>query len=402
MPKLATKEYCTGCTACTSACHKSCISMIADKEGFYYPTIDIDKCVDCGMCEKVCPIMSYKEIILKKESYNPLAYAAYSKNDEIRLNSSSGGVFSELAKEVIRQEGAVFGASYNKRFEVTHICVEHEKDLVKLRGAKYAQSNLNGVFCEIKKRLDKGQKILFSGTPCQVAGLVSFLKEDYINLVCVDFVCLSVPSPMAWKEYVKYRSKQDCYGEMPISINLRSKETGWSRYSYSNSFEYKDAIRYTTKSSDSLYMKLFGAGYISRESCENCQFKGYARVSDLTIGDFWGIWDIDPDMDDNKGTSVVLVQSEKGAALLKSISDKLTIKKVTLEQASSQNRAMISAIHLHPKRDEALELIRQGHIHECQLWFSNDVVHSRSKTKKLLKRLLRGLARRLKSLFKKV
>lgn len=400
MPKLATKEYCTGCTACMSACHKKSISMIADKTGFCYPTIDTNKCVECGICEKICPIENCMDNFNKFDN-EPLAYAAYSKNDKVRLDSSSGGIFSELAKEVLKLGGAVFGAAYNKKFEVIHICVEHEKELAKLRGAKYAQSDLNGVFNEVKVRLDTGQKILFSGTPCQVAGLIYFLQKDYNNLICVDFVCLSIPSPMAWKEYVKYRSEKDNSRELPISINLRSKETGWSRYSYSNSFEYTDTVRHTTKNNKSLYMRLFGAGYISRESCENCQFKGYNRVSDLTIGDFWGIWDIAPEMDDNKGTSVVLVQTEKGAVLFKSISDKLAIKRVTLEQASSQNAAMVTTIHLNPKRNEALDIINRGDIHECQLWFKNDAIHKRNKNKDFFYRLMRGLARRVKYLFEK-
>ena len=174
---------------------------------------------------------------------------------------------------------------------------------------------------------------------------------------------------MAWQEYVKYRSQQDCQGEHPTAINLRSKKTGWSRYQYSNLFVYRNGSDYTAKSGESLYMKLFVGGYINRESCGNCQFKGYSRVSDLTVGDFWGIWDIAPEMDDDQGTSVIIVQSDKGAELLSSVVDRLEIKSVTLEKASQQNEAMLHASCPNRKRAVALKMIRCGKIGQCKKWF---------------------------------
>ena len=365
MPTLATKEYCTGCTACASVCPKGCIVMAADENGFLCPVIDAERCIDCGLCEKTCPVLSP----LKKAEKEPLAYAAYIKDEAVRMESSSGGVFTELAKTVFQDGGAVFGAAYNEQFEVVHICVEREDELSKLRGAKYSQSDLHGVFDEVKTRLDRGQRVLFSGTPCQVGGLKAFLRKDYENLLTVDFVCHSVPSPMAWREYVKYRAQSDSSGELPVSINLRSKKTGWSHYQYSNLFEYEGGVEYAAKSSESLYMKLFVDGYINRESCANCQFKGYSRVSDLTIGDFWGVWDIVPEMDDNKGTSVILVQSERGAKLLEQIQEHLVLKPVSLEGASAQNNAMLMTSQPNAKRQEALEVIRAGKIAECAAWF---------------------------------
>jgi coenzyme F420-reducing hydrogenase beta subunit len=265
---------------------------------------------------------------------------------------------------VLEKGGAVFGAAYNDKFEVNHICVENEADIEKLRGAKYAQSNLCGAFAEVKSRLDRGQRVLFSGTPCQVGGLKAFLRKNYENLLTVDFICHSVPSPMAWREYVKFRAENDNNGRLPESINLRSKTIGWSNYSYSNLFEYGQSTHSST-SGNSLYMKLFVGGYINREACANCQFKGYSRVSDLTIGDFWGIWDIAPEMDDNKGTSVVLVQSEAGAAVLSQIRPRLVVKEVSLEEASCQNQAMLKTAALNERRDEAFGLIRDGKIGEC-------------------------------------
>ena len=361
MPKLATKEYCTGCTACASICPAKCIAMKADENGFLRPVVEAEKCVSCGLCEKSCPIITP----LKVTDKQPKAYAAYSKDENMRLQSSSGGIFTEIARAVLEKGGAIFGAAYNDKFEVNHICVENEADLAKLHGAKYAQSDLRGIFADVKAKLNAGQKVLFSGTPCQVGGLKAYLRKDYPNLLTVDFVCHSVPSPMAWWEYVKYRAEQDNGGELPESIDLRSKTTGWSRYQYSNLFQYSDNVTHSAKSTESLYMNLFVDGYINRESCEKCQFKGYNRVSDLTIGDFWGIWDIAPEMDDNKGTSVVLVQSSRGAEFFDKISESLALKEVSLEEASRQNQAMLKTATLNERRDEAFDRIRNGKIGEC-------------------------------------
>ena len=365
MPHLATKEYCTGCTACVSVCPRGCMVMTPDENGFLYPVIDADKCVSCGLCEKVCPLISP----LNKPESEPRAYAAYSRDERMRLESSSGGVFTELSRAVLKDAGVVFGAAYNEQFEVVHICAEIENDLARLRGAKYAQSDLRGVFANVKTQLEQGRKVLFSGTPCQVGGLKAFLRKDYENLIAVDFVCHSVPSPMAWQAYVQYRAQQDNSGNLPQSIDLRAKTTGWSRYQYSNLFLYNEGSIRADKSGESPYMKLFVGGYINRESCANCPFKGYRRVSDLTIGDFWGIWDIAPEMDDNKGTSVVLVQSQRGGALLERISERLILKQVTLEETSRQNQAMLKTSQPHARRTEALGKIRDGQIGACESWF---------------------------------
>lgn len=361
MPTIATKEYCTGCTACASACLKKCIAMKADENGFLCPSIDAENCVECGLCEKSCPIVSPIQVT----ENTPKAYATYSTDEEMRLQSSSGGIFTEIARTILAEGGIVYGAAYNEKFEVVHICAENETELARLRGAKYAQSDLRGVFKDVKAKLDAGRKVLFSGTPCQVGGLKASLHQDYQNLLTLDFVCHSVPSPMAWREYVKYRAEQDTGGKLPQSIDLRSKATGWSRYRYSNLFSYEGGVSRTDKSGDSLYMKLFVGGYINREACANCQFKGYRRVSDLTIGDFWGIWDIAPEMDDNKGTSVVLVHSQIGAKILSQISHKLVLREVTLEETSCQNQAMLKTAALNKRRDEAFDLIRDGKIGEC-------------------------------------
>lgn len=387
MPKLVTNENCTGCTACASVCPKGCITMAADENGFIHPVIDAECCVECGLCEKTCPVATP----LTMAEREPKAYAAYSKDEAVRMQSSSGGIFTEVARAILANGGVVFGAAYNARFEVVHICVDSVEELAKLRGAKYAQSDLRGIFAKVKAILDNGQQVLFSGTPCQVGGLKAYLRKDYVNLVTVDFVCHSVPSPMAWQEYVKYRAQQDNSGNLPQSIDLRSKTTGWSHYQYSNRFLYDDGSSHAAKSGESLYMKLFVGGYINRESCDNCRFKGYHRISDLTIGDFWGIWDIEPEMDDNKGTSVVLVQSDRGAELLQKLADRLVIRSVSLEEGSRQNQAMIKVSAPATQRKDALARIKEGKIAECVQWFVEKKPSLGDCAKNKLKRLIRKI-----------
>lgn len=355
-PALANPDLCSGCSACASACPTGCLSMEPDGNGFLHPVlVHPENCVGCGRCAQVCPIL--KPSI---QHPKPTAYGAYSKDCSLRLQSSSGGVFSELAGAVLKEGGAVFGAAYDRDFRVVHTCVEQESELAALRGAKYAQSDVTGIFREVKSRLDRGQKILFSGTPCQVGGLQSFLGREYSNLLTVDFVCHGVPAPLAWEKYVAHMSAQG-----PIAaINLRSKETGWSRYRYSNAFVYQNGERVLHSSSDSLYMKLFVGDAINRPSCQNCRFKGAARPSDITLGDFWGIWDIDPELDDDRGTSLILVQSPKGAHALEQIRRRLVLKEVTLAAALRSNPSALVSSEAHPRRHEILKRLRSGKIDE--------------------------------------
>lgn len=393
MPNLANKNKCVGCTACLNVCPAHCIEVNRDAEGFAYPdVVRHSDCVECGLCEKICPVL--REVI--KVNDIPSAYAAVAYDDLIRKESSSGGIFTELAKRVIFQNGVVYGAAYDESFNVRHCCADNAEDLQKLRGAKYSESILDNTFLDILEKLKQGQQVLFSGTPCQVAGLKAFVRKDFNNLYCVDFVCHGVPSPEAWKLYIEYRSKKDANGSLPCNINLRSKETGWSRYQYSNVFEYENGKRHSVVSSQSPYMKLFTGDYISRPSCEDCKFKGYHRCSDITLGDFWGIWDIDSEMDDDKGTSVVLVHTEKGQTLWNEISDDVKYKEVTLEQASQQNPSMLVSSKANVNRDLVLKKIQEGDFEGCEEFFEEapqQKVSLRARVKGKIKSLVISFAR---------
>lgn len=384
MPIQMEKKMCTGCTACVSSCPQHCMKMEKDIDGFGYPVVTcLERCIECGCCERACPLSREKV----GQIHVPAIYAAYSVEEEIRRESSSGGIFTECACWILQQKGVVYGAEYNENFQVQHCFVENKENLKKLRGAKYAESDLGEIFSDILERLKNGQKVLFSGTPCQVAGLKSFLGKEYDDLYCIDFVCHGVSSPMAWEEYVRYRSEQDNSGKMPQAINLRAKDTGWSKYQYSNIFEYKNGKKHSVLSADSLYMKLFVGDYISRLSCSNCQFKGYSRVSDITLGDFWGIWDIDLEMDDNRGTSVVFVQSPKGESLWSAIGGTIKYKEMLPEQASRQNPSILVSSKSNPNRNETLEKIREGHIAECESLFMQPQICMFDRIKGKIKRI---------------
>ena len=365
MPELASRLECTGCTACASACPNQCINMTENQEGFLYPEIDSSKCIECSLCVRSCPICSQLPIPVQET----IAYAAYTKSSELRKESSSGGIFSELALAVLEQGGVVFGVAYSEQFEVNHICVESADELYRLRGAKYTQSSLEGIFSKVKSYLKQKRRVLFSGTPCQVAGLKAFLKTEDALLLCVDFVCHGVPSPAVWQSYVKYRSKVDNNGEMPLSIDMRSKESGWSYYRYSNVFRYEQK-QWRSTSGDNLYMKIFVGDYINRLSCSNCQAKGYNRMSDITLGDFWGVWDIEPEMDDNKGTSLVLVHTQAAKSILEQFSDQIVLKKSTLQQASKQNQSMLVSSPAPNKRETVIQKCLDGKFDELQGYFA--------------------------------
>ncbi len=300
---------CTACHACFSICPKSAIEMGANNEGFLYPKIDGEKCIKCGLCEKVCPALKP----IKKECEDTKAYAAINKNEAIRLDSSSGGIFTALAGKVIEEGGVVFGAKFASDFSVVHGWTE--KGLIEFRGSKYLQSVIGNSYKDCKAFLDSGRKVLFSGTPCQIQGLKKYLDKEYENLLAVDFICHGVPSPLLWQKYIDYRAEKSRAkrGEI-VKTAFRRKDDGWKLFSLSFTFANDSEYRATLNKDP--YMQIFLKDIALRESCYNCFSRGISRPSDITLADFWGVQNVLPEMDDDKGTSFVISHSDKGKKLL--------------------------------------------------------------------------------------
>lgn len=341
MNEIVKKEDCCGCHACFNACPKGAITMEEDDKGFRYPKIDSKKCIGCGLCKRVCPVL--KNTMLKTETK---AYACYNLNEQERRDSSSGGIFVLLAKEVLRRNGVVFGAAFDDNFVVKHIKITTEKDLIKLMGSKYVQSTIGTTYREVKDFLNKGVTVLYTGTPCQIEGLKSFLGKDYPQLYTQDIICHGVPSPKVWEKYMAYRIKKD--KEIPTGISFRNKDQGWVLFNMK--FFYNKKI-YCKNQTQDLFLRTFLRNICLRDSCYHCHFKKKSRISDITLADYWGVQHIHKDFFDNKGTSLVLVNSVKGKELFDAIRKQMVCIETNFEQALQYNSAMISSVKPDKNRD---------------------------------------------------
>lgn len=334
------KKECTGCHGCANICPKHCISMIEDREGFKYPIIEYNKCINCHLCEKVCPIINKN--IVKNE---PIAIAAYNKNKKIRKSSSSGGIFTLVAEEVIDNGGIVFGAKFNDKFQVEHGFTDSIGGLSSFRGAKYVQSNIGETYSLAKRFLNEGREVLFSGTPCQIGGLKRYLQKEYTNLICIDLICHGVPSPIVWN---RYKERFNCKKNI-VNINFRDKTYGWNDYSFRINYDDKSSI--LIRRSENSFMNGFIGDIYLRPSCHNCKFKSINRESDITLADFWGIENIRKDMNDDNGISLILINSEKGRKFLSNISDSIEQVEVDINEAIKYNLSAVKSSYYNPRRD---------------------------------------------------
>lgn len=347
MITISDKTKCCGCHACASICPVQCIHMEYDSEGFLYPSTDSTQCLNCEKCESVCPILHP----IPERSVRPQAWAAMNTNEQIRLGSSSGGMFTLLAESVLKNNGVVFGAAFTEAFDVAHIVVTNVVDLEKLRGSKYTQSTIGTIFQQVKVALNAGKQVLFSGTPCQIEGLHAYLGKEYDNLLLVDIICHGVPSPLVWRKYVQFQEMK--YKNKAQRISFRHKHYGWKRYSVS--FLFKNNTEYLMSLDKDIFMHAFLRDCCLRPSCGICVFKKIGRISDITLADFWGIQSVLPTMDDDKGTSLVLVHTSKG----KHIFDKLSLScrrdEVDMDTALMSNPAMYKSAIIHKNRDKFFE-----------------------------------------------
>lgn len=345
MIKINKKQDCTGCHACANVCPVNCIKMVEDNEGFLYPSVDISKCINCGLCEKVCPIINPKERVNDVKGY-----ACVNKNEKIRFESSSGGTFSLLAESIINSGGIVFGAAFDEELTLQHIYTDNIEGLAKIRGSKYLQSKIGDTYKQCKKFLKEGVKVLFTGTPCQIAGLVSFLGKDYDELICVDIICYGVPSPKIFKKHRIEIEKKN--GTTTKGISFRNKDFGWKLsllLSFINNGEYRKDIN------EDAFMTGFLQNLYLRPSCSECKFRNLNRVSDITIADLWGVENIVPELDDNKGTSLVLINSGKGENIFHELKDKMTVQQIDCNKAIGYNGAALKSPISNPNREKFFE-----------------------------------------------
>lgn len=320
MIHITDKTECCGCSACVQICGHNAICMKTDDLGFSYPYVNKEKCIDCGLCEKICPILNDNV-----ERIPTRVFAVKNKDLSVRLASSSGGLFSIIAENVLREGGIVYGAAFNEEWDVEHIRITKSEDLSKLRGSKYVQSSIGNIYKEVQKDLRDNKKVLFSGCPCQIAGLKSFLRKNHPNLITVDFVCHGVPNPRIWKEFLLEErfNLHKHFGEKRLKssrekltinkISFRDKENGWERFNFVMQMKKQkngeDNYVIQTNSTyvwEHPYMLMFLKDYILRPSCHNCHFRKGKGGSTYTIGDYWGISRFYPEFDDDKGTSLLM------------------------------------------------------------------------------------------------
>lgn len=341
-------QNCSSCGACANVCGLNAISMRLDVEGFYRPVIDSEKCIECGACERICPWN--KEILNpNKSSNNPKTLAAFAKDELIRLQSSSGGIFSILAERVLDDGGVVAGVAQTAPTRFGHIIVDNKADLKKLRGSKYVQADVGLVYREVRSLLKAGRKVLFSGTPCQVAGLYAVLgKAVSVNLFTVDIVCHGTPSVKVFEKYIKELEKEN--SALVASSRFRDKRMGWNGYMLQHCFKSGKSV--SEHHSRSKYMRLFLSRICQNLSCDDCHYRKLPRIADITLGDYWGVSKYHPEMDDDKGTSVVLLNTEHGVDLFNSISDKINQCESKVEYAIAGNSCIVRSIKKHPKRSE--------------------------------------------------
>jgi len=341
------KENCTGCMACKNACSRNAIEIKDEKDGFSYPKINKEYCINCNICRKVCPV----ENKLAENKNEIEVYACKNKENEVLLKSSSGGIFTLIANYILKEKGVVFGAAFNENFEVVHEWIDNSDGLDKLRRSKYLQSKIGNSYKEVKKFLLDGRKVLFTGTPCQVEGLITFLGRDYDNLYTQDIICHGVPSPKVWKKYLEYKKK--IYNENPKQINFRRKDiAGWNNFKLNIKYESFEENLDTSKD---FYMRMFLDNYDLRKTCYNCNFKKIKRNSDITIADFWGIKEVNLEIYDEKGVSAVLINSKKGKELFENIKRYIIYSNENIDDIVKYNYPLVRSVEYNGKREDFFE-----------------------------------------------
>lgn len=364
MIRIDERSRCCGCTACHAICPHGAIIMKEDVLGFKYPHVDMDRCTDCGLCERVCDFVAMHSdrnaCAIPEKGLEVLAVRH--TDQEVLRNSQSGGVFTALSDVVLSDGGVIYGVAFDKDFNVCHERAETFSQRNAFRGSKYAQSDMGDIFRKVKDDLMSGKKVMFSGTPCQTAGLSSYIPSHlHENLILVDFVCHGVPSPRVWRDYVSFRQKR---GKI-VKADFRDKETGWKVHN--ESFVYEDG----TKRFHETYRVLFYKNIMLRHSCGVCPYDITHRKSDVTIADFWGIGEVLPDFDDRKGVSMLIPHTKAGLELVEKMQSSLECVSVTLSEdfMKRNNPNLLRHTHIYHERQEFEEKYSEkGFLYAARRW----------------------------------
>lgn len=355
MISISNKKNCCGCNACVQACPKHCIKMQEDSEGFQYPFVDRESCIDCGLCERVCPVIN------QNEPQKPVVtLAAVNSDESVRLASSSGGIFTLLAERTIDNGGVVFGATFDENWDVKHIYIDSKSELPKLRGSKYVQSTIGNCYKEAKTHLSAGKEVLFSGTPCQIAGLKRFLRKDYHNLKTMDVVCHGTPSPLVWRMYLDEVSSMYNIAQI-TDIQFRDKTEGWKNFSLLIKYKNKEGVEKTFRETlnENIFMRCFLSNLCLRPSCYACPARNGKSGSDITLADLWGAENICPGLDDDKGVSLVLLRNKEFSL------PGFVKKEIEYSKAVMYNPSIESDVALPDKRDRFFRLLHSDGIHKA-------------------------------------
>lgn len=387
---------CCACTGCASICPTGAITMVPDENGFVYPVVDESKCVRCGLCEKVCAYRNDVPPVSQKK-----VSVAVSGCTDVR-ESASGGLFAAFAQAVIDQGGAVYGCAmiYEKgQLWPRHICVTERRDLIRLKGSKYVQSDLTGMYPDVRRRLAEGQTVLFSGTPCQVAGLKGFLRKEYENLFTVDIICHGVPGGKLFRDYISFEEKKR--GAKITSFRFRDKSQGWKLHG-AMTLDSGETVYFEPE--ESSYYQMFLNSYTYRENCYSCPYASDHRPGDVTIGDYWCVELVHPELlrenggqlDHESGTSCLIVNNERGEQLLRQFGQGIVRWPSTYENAAKYNRQLTASSSLKPERETVLAMARESY-ETVDAWYQR-----RLRKIKMKRAVRRAVPRPVKKLLRKL
>lgn len=351
MKWLKCKSECCGCGACAQICPQKCILMEMDKEGFLYPVIDENLCVKCGLCKNACPILHRRE-----RTYKERVYAACSKDEKLLCKSSSGGMFGVLARYIIQKEGIVFGCCFNEELEVIHCSAENESEYEKFHGSKYVQSNTGNTYRECRQYLENGKYVLYSGTPCQIAGLKQFLRKEYEALITVEVICHGVPSPGLWKKYISELEK--CKDKKIVNVAFRYQDQGWKKYRFRT--EFADGNEEIISGGENPFLRGFFNHLTLRPSCYNCKCRLDYSQSDFMIGDFWGIEKYHEGFDEKLGVSVLIVLSEKGEKVFREIKQQMAYVEAELKEVVPANGCVQLSVFPNRNRTKVYDIYNES------------------------------------------